>query len=398
MHNFLNALIWAIITNRTLLWKYYDRTTCERVGKGHDRGICLNANFEQDCAEFLSRASWLPSYDDWSNRLNLTNIKKVTGTNVGIKTLNIEGHKSASEGSNNHSKFADEICDRIIEFPQMFGQDAKVLARGKMRNSLKSEYSKDRVYSLFHDASANFLYGFLFHETFQFEQSALKNDPIWWNGTQWNSVGLREIAIWNQSLVSELIVLHSRHSNPVDDGSKITWEKKCVKQILEGETAPIEQNASTKMVEEENHSCVLLILSDRQKTIDGLGRFMHDVYSYCKVIVASHSKGESWRSEHGDFAGIGFYQDLWLVQNLVKSHASAAAIGRLAFIGHKSGRSSSTLIRELIIYNSEKKKGNLVPSHAESPLRLTDKIHFSSQNVNGDILTCYSEDIESKLS
>jgi hypothetical protein len=117
--------------------------------------------------------------------------------------------------------FADEISERVLEFPQMFGQETKFLAQGKNRNSLKTEYAKNRVYSLFHDVGADYLYGFLFHDSFQFQQSALKNDPIWWNGTQWKSAGLREIAIWNQSLVSELIVLHSRHANPVDDGSTI---------------------------------------------------------------------------------------------------------------------------------------------------------------------------------
>ena len=36
IHHFLNGIIWSIITNRTLLYRYYDRPTCNIIG--HDHG------------------------------------------------------------------------------------------------------------------------------------------------------------------------------------------------------------------------------------------------------------------------------------------------------------------------------------------------------------------------
>jgi hypothetical protein len=72
LHHFFNSLVWAVVTNRTLLWKYYDRTTCMRVGILHDPGICESANTEKDFANVLERAEWLPSFHEWISKWNIT--------------------------------------------------------------------------------------------------------------------------------------------------------------------------------------------------------------------------------------------------------------------------------------------------------------------------------------
>jgi hypothetical protein len=57
LHNFFNSIIWAVVTNRTVLWEYYvDRP---------------NANSVKDCEQYLKRHSWLPSYAEWSPTLHL---------------------------------------------------------------------------------------------------------------------------------------------------------------------------------------------------------------------------------------------------------------------------------------------------------------------------------------
>ena len=65
LHHFFNSILWAVITNRTVLWKYYDEETCNTFGKGYVSSICKKANKEKDCNQVLERSRWIPSYDEW---------------------------------------------------------------------------------------------------------------------------------------------------------------------------------------------------------------------------------------------------------------------------------------------------------------------------------------------
>jgi hypothetical protein len=58
LHSMFNTAIWAIIHNRTMLWKY-------------DTDFS-DPNSVHECQKILQRASWLPSWDGWAPRLNLT--------------------------------------------------------------------------------------------------------------------------------------------------------------------------------------------------------------------------------------------------------------------------------------------------------------------------------------
>jgi hypothetical protein len=64
IHHFLTGLYWSIVTNRTVLYKYWDRDTCARYG-GVAPWICRDANTESDCEATLARAPWIPSLRDW---------------------------------------------------------------------------------------------------------------------------------------------------------------------------------------------------------------------------------------------------------------------------------------------------------------------------------------------
>ena len=359
-------MIWAVVTNRTLLWKYYDSATCERVGKRYDSGICAFANNEVDCADLVDRASWLPSYDDWCTRLKLTDTKKVSRKQIGL-----EFARSARANTTSSIHMVDSLQHTVIEFPQMLGQDAKILRQRKIRNLLQSNDANERAAALFRDMSSDYLYGFFFHELFRFRQSTLATYPMQWNGTQWTKFNRNATVLVDPSVPSTFIVLHSRHTKPDDDGFKVNWEKKCIQQMLEEQARDSEEYSSLATGEgngSEQRQCALLVLSDRQRTIDQLAQFAHP---HCDVLVASHEKGNSWKIEHGEFAGVGFFQDLWTVQNMAKSFS---AHNRLAFIGHKH-RSSSSLIRELFTFH-----GSTVGT-GEDKLRA--------------VAACYAEEIKS---
>jgi hypothetical protein len=74
LHHFFNGLLWAVVTNRTYLWKYFDRETCLASPKRPDGSHLFNCNATnrvEDCDTILERAAWLPSYDEWAPKLSL---------------------------------------------------------------------------------------------------------------------------------------------------------------------------------------------------------------------------------------------------------------------------------------------------------------------------------------
>lgn len=58
LHSMFNSAIWAILHNRTILWKY-------------DTDFS-DPNTVDECQQILKRADWLPSWDEWAPKLNLT--------------------------------------------------------------------------------------------------------------------------------------------------------------------------------------------------------------------------------------------------------------------------------------------------------------------------------------
>ena len=57
LHDFWNSFIVAIVTNRTLLWKYYDPETCYRVHTAFSESPCEITNHETDYSKVLKRSS-----------------------------------------------------------------------------------------------------------------------------------------------------------------------------------------------------------------------------------------------------------------------------------------------------------------------------------------------------
>lgn len=143
----------------------------------------------------------------------------------------------------------------------------------------------------------NFLYGLLFHETFRVLTEV--------EGPQALEIGVS-------------IAVHSRHIDPDDDGSDISSEIRCLEQVLPTEGP-----------------CQVFVLSDRRSTLTQLRRWIRG--RGCAIGEAEHAKTKSFETEHGPFAGVGFFQDL-----LVASRA------RSGYVGHS--RSSSKLLYEWIEY------------------------------------------------
>jgi hypothetical protein len=249
-----------------------------------------------------------------------------------------------------YAGLADSTEDLVVEFAQMLGQDAAILKSERKRNYLlTSTKAKERAKQLF-QLGSDYLYGLILHDCFQFQPTLIESSTFD-TGNSTASISRKVIDraqtvpmtlnLAVKNLSSSLIILHSRHSKLDDDGSKIEKETKCIKALLE----PMLQNRTSS-------SCTVVLLSDRPKTLELLLVHIAENYPSCTLEVANHSRGTSWRLEHGPFAGTGFYQDMAMVRDAVQTQTTSASDKPLniGFIGSKH-RSSSQLVREILVFH-----------------------------------------------
>eukprot|EP00980_Cylindrotheca_fusiformis_P022175 scaffold9075_cov48-Cylindrotheca_fusiformis.AAC.3 len=134
-------------------------------------------------------------------------------------------------------------------------------------------------------------------------------------------------------------------------------------------------------------NCSIYLLSDRPMTLMLLQEHISQQYPMCQAHVAKHDYGTSFRNEHGPYAGIGFYQDLAMVQNGILIHQSSSASlsnNKIGFIGSER-RSSSQLVRELMVYHHYRNR------LAQQDLLLLSNANNSSVDeiLGGGLTTCY---------
>lgn len=322
LHHFMNSLIWAVVTNRTLLWKYYDMAACQAIGGKYNAKICLTANTVEDCGDILERAEWLPSFHEWASHYDLGSPLNLSFWTTHEASTN---HKFWFDGADKEAGLADSTTALLVDFPQMLGQDAWVLHSESKRKALLTSKGAQQRAALLFRAGADYLYGLLFFECFGFQPSVTVPVQL---GASHNKRGE---ARNSSNATGTTIVVHSRHSNVADDGATIRRETECLDRVL--------RNTSG--------FCQVMILSDRPKALDGMMGYLLNTsrYSHCHTLVAPHDIGNSFSREHGVFAGKGFYQDLAMVSNQTR-HIPTSSV---AFIGSKH-RSSSQLVREVMTF------------------------------------------------
>ena len=106
-------------------------------------------------------------------------------------------------------------------------------------------------------------------------------------------------------------------------GAKAYDERQCLQSLL-------------STVRGRVRECRIYLMSDRTGPLRRLGKWAsaHN----CSAIVASHEEGSGTRDEHGPWAGLGFYQDMF---NVVRA--------RSAIVSSES--TSSQLVRALMEYD-----------------------------------------------
>ena len=265
IHHFLNDLILAILTNRTVLWKYWDRETCLRIGNSYDLNVCQTVEWNKvrDCDKVLERVFWLPSYNEWSSRLNLSKPVHVRFSPGKRRSQYRAGGSWVPWDDKATGRSGPSPDWQVVEFQPLVGaQKSKLADRLFFGNAWAGE-AAELLFSL----GRPFAYGFLFHSSFSVTRAVDAIQP---------SRPMDPLA--------PAVALHSRHADPGNDGSDVTLEIECLQNVL----PEVLTNGASQ-------ACQVYLMSDRPRTLDRLQIWLH--INNCTAITAKHTPGRSFESE-----------------------------------------------------------------------------------------------------
>jgi hypothetical protein len=315
LHDFFHQVLVAVALNRTMLVKYSDKKTCERVNEGYSPILCLTDNAEPDCNRILQRAAWVPSYDAWVDRLELEQLPPQRHSKFR-RPLPAQTYNNAT--FNNILLWLNErvitMTPRVYQTPERF-----LLVHNPF---LQSPLSASRITRLYSE-STDYLYGMLFRGIFSFHPEILPSD---YDEERQQSADSDETTF----------ALHSRHRSPQDDGSNVTEYMNCLDRVFQ-ESRALQDQKQQRQHPQSHSTCRVFLMADRNITLYELDHVIRT--KHCTPVVATHQRSAGHFKEHGPFAGAGFFQDLAL-----------ASQARNGLIGH-CDRSSTQLLRELIHYD-----------------------------------------------
>jgi hypothetical protein len=300
---FMNGLLWAIATGRTFLWGHFDKEACLHMLADGDAfaEMCeMHLNSRQDCANILHLADWVPSWDEWSVKLNLTYpVRACAGASPRLDPIAIP--------------MDDPAVPRVVHVGHQVNIDTGILLATwrprVLREVLEEKQSRMRAKELF-SIGVYFTYGMLFESLFTLDPSLFSSYP----------------ALDNNRV--DTYMLHSRHKRKDDDGSTIGLEISCMTEVL------------SNRIDSDSKPCVVYAMTDRTKTREQLPEALSKFN--CTAFFSDTTQSESWSSEHGPFAGRGFFEDLALVHQARRGFMSPNRKTR------KGIRTSSALPRSIM--------------------------------------------------
>lgn len=294
LHAFFNEILWAILTNRTVLWKYDEQGAKNTV---------------QDCDQYLERAAWLPSYDEWSQNLSLSDQPAVP-----VKMNTIWNRRHAQRmGMRPRFYSATEQRSSLVEpavvvFPRfrdmlptddfessrvMWNDDPRHLV--DHRNNawdyywfrrwphVEDAWTRQTMEELYSEG-LDFLYGLLFRTLFRNKAADEELASL---------IGSDDKNAKQQQVFSTSIALHSRHAQKTDDGTDVTHELDCLQRLLR---------------KSKQGECIVYIMSDRQVSLDLIGDYVRKRGCSNETVPAqvkgAFVKGKAtfgYKSEHGAF-------------------------------------------------------------------------------------------------
>jgi hypothetical protein len=372
MHYLTSALLWGILTNRTLLWRYATNEICEslRVDWQYpfNPARCQVNTTQQDCHQHsVTRAPWIPSYDVWKDRLELG-----TPFRIPLEHSSSFGRQSRREPSSTDAATTSmhilpppsthrsmDVYYRkyplIAIHPWAFLRLDHLVYRQELRwEQLGTVYAHATLQQLTQWGGPAFLFGLLWRSVLDYatpiRQQAMQH-PAVKAMAKARRTGVRttqHIPLSSDSSRSSptekppifSVALHSRHILSSDDGCNITMEQECLRNVL------AEQQQSSQANLSSTNPCQVTLLSDRECTIANLTTWLQNELG-CQAVTTQHSASvDVVFQEHGPYSGSGFFQDM-LLASLT---ASSAMIGSLEPTDGQRWRSSSELVEEAMEY------------------------------------------------
>eukprot|EP00547_Thalassionema_nitzschioides_P006976 CAMPEP_0194204608 /NCGR_PEP_ID=MMETSP0156-20130528/4079_1 /TAXON_ID=33649 /ORGANISM="Thalassionema nitzschioides, Strain L26-B" /LENGTH=540 /DNA_ID=CAMNT_0038930663 /DNA_START=227 /DNA_END=1849 /DNA_ORIENTATION=- len=335
LNHFFNDMKWAIITNQTLLWKYYDYSTCVEMESsdirynGTSMKHCRHDTTEADCGRILRRATWIPSFDEWAPKLlrNEDNYPRDDKTssllNNSIHRMHFSNFPSKNEWHvvdndyststiNHHQRQQSRI--RITQYPIMVSSESFINQTDYYHlELLNTTQSRERAIQL-ESLGINYLYGMFYRELFTLT-SAIKNQnekPATEKTTPQqpsslspdrSSVNINGDTNEDRTADNHIIFsigLHSRHVIANQKVRGVGREEECLKEMLQ--------------YKQTHQSCTVYVMSDRTWSKRKMSRLFLANYN-CTVQTLDHDGSKSisttsFSEEHGPMAGRAFFEDL----------------------------------------------------------------------------------------
>jgi hypothetical protein len=404
LHRFMNAFVWAIATNRTLLWRYFTHDICRHeYNETADLCLGLEQSHPNDCNRILELASWVPAWDDWHGKLNVTSADiqraQMYRNDMDVTTQPYDPIHKTHRMPTPPPPLPPRIIRPGLQFLPDPGTILSRLNTTKLSSSFLSQRSNwDRMYQLVQPYGGYFVYGMMFESLF-----TLRNE-FWPSSTtmtdnnnnddndRTTTMRMSKSNSESQShttkeMEEETYFLHSRHPYNQFDGSYIWPEQVCLQKLLSSRilrndthndtttmTTTTTTNATTATTTTTTAAattttttlrpCTIYLMSDRNLTIDLLTPIIQDEY-HCRVQVANHTtttttttnpsisattttktrKRKAARimpKEHGPFAGVGYWQD-WALAIQARTGFISFHLQPRTFV-----RTSSSLMREVI--------------------------------------------------
>ena len=327
-YGFLSGFLQAVISNRTFLYYYGN------IGDWTRRGD----NARTVCDQILQRQPWLPEYYSIAKQYNLPKKFQMTMPKNMYDPKNKShffeqvdrGNLFDTKALLKHQVLEPARWSRTSSETQIF-EGLLLLTNPYAAKFISSAYdlgndlhNNPRVLQLY-SQGISFLYGLLFYQLFNFTKP-------------YTSTMEFHQRIPTPQEIS--IAIHSRHIGPKDDGADVGKEVSCLDSVLDHFLHKEKRRSSPWSPRQEKRPCSIYIMSDRPATLQNVAKAARQ--RNCQVIQTQHTQNISNKdnpvSEHGPFAGAGYFRDL-----LVVSQA------RSAYISFR--RSSSALVDELIEYH-----------------------------------------------
>ena len=193
LHRFMNALLWAVLTNRTFLYRYHDFSTCLEYEEGEGMCISRYEAHPYDCHNVLHITPWVASYDVWNERLQLDPIVRAQIHMMGQGQ--VEDH--------NTKPYDDQTLSKVIRTGWQFKPNPSniLLAKGGVSPHLSLQTNQLRLVEL-QSQGVYFVYGMLFEALFSLDPQLLPD----------------RVTESTAEVEQQTYVLHSRHTDDRENG------------------------------------------------------------------------------------------------------------------------------------------------------------------------------------